>query len=51
MGIDVTSYYLRPAQAADVDGIKACVDAAYSPYIERIGRKPGAYRPKARADA
>lgn len=41
MGIDVTSYYLRPARATDVDGIKACVDAAYSPYIERIGRKPG----------
>lgn len=41
MGIDITSYYLRPARATDVDGIKACVDAAYSPYIERIGRKPG----------
>ena len=41
MGIDVTSYYLRPARATDVDGIEACVDAAYSPYIERIGRKPG----------
>jgi len=41
MGIDVTAYYLRPALATDVEGIKACVDAAYSPYIERIGRRPG----------
>jgi N-acetylglutamate synthase-like GNAT family acetyltransferase len=41
MGIDLTSYYLRPARAADVDGIRVCVDIAYSPYIERIGRKPG----------
>lgn len=37
----MTSYDLRPARAADVQGIKACVDAAYNPYIERIGRKPG----------
>ena len=35
------TYFLRPAQAQDVDGITACVDAAYRPYIERIGRKPG----------
>lgn len=35
------TYFLRPAQARDVDGITACVDAAYRPYIERIGRKPG----------
>jgi GNAT superfamily N-acetyltransferase len=41
VGIDLTSYYLRPARATDVDGIRACVDAAYSPYIERVGRKPG----------
>ena len=41
MAIDVSSYYLRPARPPDVEGIKACVDTAYSPYIERIGRKPG----------
>ena len=35
------TYFLRQAQARDVDGITACVDAAYRPYIERIGRKPG----------
>ena len=35
------TYFLRPAHAQDVDGITACVDAAYRPYIERIGRKPG----------
>lgn len=32
---------MRPATADDVAAIEAIVDAAYSPYIERIGRKPG----------
>lgn len=32
---------LRPATVADVATIEAIVQAAYSPYIERIGRKPG----------
>ncbi|ASV37827.1 GNAT family N-acetyltransferase [Pseudomonas sp. NS1(2017)] len=32
---------MRPATAADVAAIEAIVHAAYSPYIERIGRKPG----------
>jgi len=32
---------MRPATAADVAAIEAIVQAAYSPYIERIGRKPG----------
>ena len=32
---------LRPATAADAAGIGACVRAAYSPYIERIGQPPG----------
>ncbi|QOQ78012.1 GNAT family N-acetyltransferase [Pseudomonas poae] len=32
---------LRPATANDVAAIEAIVDAAYSPYIARIGRKPG----------
>lgn|SRR5262245_30228027 len=41
LAIRVTPYDLRPASAIDVQGIKACVDAAYRPYIERIGRKPG----------
>lgn len=32
---------MRPATAADVAAIEAIAQAAYSPYIERIGRKPG----------
>ncbi|WP_448652097.1 GNAT family N-acetyltransferase [Pseudomonas fluorescens] len=32
---------MRPATADDVAAIEAIVEAAYSPYIERIGRKPG----------
>ncbi|OCW23202.1 N-acetyltransferase [Pseudomonas aylmerensis] len=32
---------LRPATPNDVAAIEAIVEAAYSPYIERIGRKPG----------
>ncbi len=32
---------LRPATADDVAAIEAIVEAAYSPYIERIGRRPG----------
>lgn len=35
------SYFLRPARAADAEAIASVVDAAYSPYIPRIGRKPG----------
>jgi N-acetylglutamate synthase-like GNAT family acetyltransferase len=41
VGAESLVYHLRPARSADVDGIAACVEAAYSPYIERIGRKPG----------
>ena len=32
---------LRPATAHDVAAIEAIVQAAYSPYIARIGRHPG----------
>ena len=32
---------LRPAQASDAAAITRCVEAAYSPYIERIGEPPG----------
>lgn len=32
---------MRPATVEDVAAIEAIVQAAYSPYIERIGRKPG----------
>ena len=32
---------LRPAMPADLPAIAAIVDAAYSPYVPRIGRKPG----------
>jgi len=31
---------LRPAVAADLDGIEALVGAAYGKYVPRIGRKP-----------
>ena len=31
---------IRLATAADIAAIEAIVQAAYSPYIERIGRKP-----------
>ena len=33
-------YTLRPADVRDLAGIKACIDAAYGHYIERIGRVP-----------
>lgn len=32
---------IRPATVDDICAIEAIVHAAYSPYIERIGRKPG----------
>lgn len=32
---------LRPARASDASAIARCVEAAYSPYIERIGEPPG----------
>ncbi|WP_426134636.1 GNAT family N-acetyltransferase [Pseudomonas sp. PWP3-1b2] len=32
---------IRVATAGDVASIEAIVEAAYTPYIERIGRKPG----------
>ncbi len=32
---------MRPATVHDVAAIEAIVQAAYSPYIARIGRKPG----------
>ena len=31
---------VRPATASDEDAIRACVDAAYTPYIDRIGTRP-----------
>lgn len=31
---------IRKATAADIAGVRACVDAAYALYIERIGKKP-----------
>lgn len=31
---------IRPATLEDITQIEAIVEAAYSPYIERIGRKP-----------
>ena len=41
MAIAPASYHLRPARVTDAEAIAACVDAAYSPYVERMGRKPG----------
>ena len=35
---------LRPARPEDVAGIAACVDAAYAPYVERLGNPPGPMR-------
>ena len=37
----MTGLALRPATAADAAGIAECVRAAYSHYIERIGKPPG----------
>ncbi|PKH34120.1 MULTISPECIES: GNAT family N-acetyltransferase [Pseudomonas] len=34
------SQLIRPATLEDIAQIEAIVEAAYSPYIERIGRKP-----------
>ena len=34
------SLLIRPATLEDIAQIEAIVEAAYSPYIERIGRKP-----------
>ena len=31
---------IRPADTADADRVKACVDAAYRHYVPRIGRPP-----------
>ncbi|WP_460063989.1 GNAT family N-acetyltransferase [Streptomyces sp. YKOK-I1] len=36
----MTSEEIRPATAADVTAVKAVTDAAYTPYVERIGVLP-----------
>ncbi|MDQ0580046.1 GNAT family N-acetyltransferase [Streptomyces rishiriensis] len=36
----MTNQGIRPATAADVPAVKAVTDAAYTPYIERIGQAP-----------
>jgi GNAT superfamily N-acetyltransferase len=36
-----SAYSIRSANASDAAKITACVDAAYRPYIERIGKPPG----------
>lgn len=41
MSDSMTGPVLRPALASDAAGIAGCVRAAYSPYIERIGKPPG----------
>ncbi len=35
------AYTLRPATQGDAAAIKACIDASYRHYVERIGRLPG----------
>jgi ribosomal protein S18 acetylase RimI-like enzyme len=37
-------YALRVARQGDVPGIKACIDASYGHYVERIGMLPGPMR-------
>lgn len=37
-------YVLRPASTADAGAIKACIDASYGHYVERIGGLPGPMR-------
>lgn len=36
----MSAHIIRPATAGDVDFVRACARAAYSPYIRRIGREP-----------
>ncbi|MDV5144643.1 GNAT family N-acetyltransferase [Streptomyces sp. SBC-4] len=36
----MTDAFIRPAVAADVPAVKAVIDAAFHPYIERIGLVP-----------
>ncbi|MGX1306144.1 ribosomal protein S18 acetylase RimI-like enzyme [Amorphus suaedae] len=36
-----TAPRLRPAEARDLAAVTAIVDAAYSPYVARMGKKPG----------
>ncbi|WP_407699627.1 hypothetical protein [Streptomyces ferrugineus] len=36
----MTSEEIRPATAADAPAVKHVTDAAYTPYIGRIGRVP-----------
>jgi ribosomal protein S18 acetylase RimI-like enzyme len=36
----MTSELIRPATAADVPAVQAVIDAAFTPYIERIGVVP-----------
>ena len=31
---------IRPARSEDLESIKGCAEAAYAPYVERIGKRP-----------
>jgi ribosomal protein S18 acetylase RimI-like enzyme len=46
----MTNARIRPAGAADVPAVKAVTDAAYQPYIERIGVVPQPMRADHAAD-
>lgn len=35
------TYRVRPAQAEDLDAIETLVNAAYAPYVVRLGKAPG----------
>ena len=32
--------HIRPAKAGDLDAVRACAEAAYVKYVERIGKEP-----------
>ncbi len=36
----IDSPWIRHAEPTDLDSIRACAEAAYTRYVERIGRKP-----------
>lgn len=40
MNTDIAPLRLRAATADDLQGIRHCIDLAYTPYIARMGREP-----------
>lgn len=31
---------IRPARSEDLESVKGCAEAAYAPYVERVGKRP-----------